>query len=208
MDDPAPHRRPRGQRPHRRAARPGHRLAGQPDRRHVPDRERQHRARGRGRQSDGRELRRRLADHHRLDRLGGSGRTGKCPALSTVAPGEKKMFRTGVTPVLGAAAARSTLAPPRYVQVKVSILRDLAPFAQLIARQARTAADVVGRAFRPVARCERHDLPQRRAGALCAAAEHDRIRGCRSARQLRRRHVEEFSAGGDVASGNEEERPL
>lgn len=64
---------------------------------------------------------------------------GKMPRVVTVAPGEKKLFRIGVTPSLGAAASRSSLAPPRYVQIKVTILRDLAPFAQLIARQAGTA---------------------------------------------------------------------
>ena len=64
---------------------------------------------------------------------------GKMPHVVTVAPGEKKVFRIGVTPALGAAATRSSLAPPRYVQIKVSILRNLAPFAHLIARQTRTA---------------------------------------------------------------------
>ena len=63
---------------------------------------------------------------------------GKMPRISMVAPGEKKLFRAGATPALGAAAARATMAPPRYVQIKVSILRNLAPFAQLIARQTRT----------------------------------------------------------------------
>jgi hypothetical protein len=60
---------------------------------------------------------------------------GKMPHVVTVAPGEKKIFRTGVTPALGAAAARSSRAHPRYVQIKVSILRNLAPFAHLIANQ-------------------------------------------------------------------------
>jgi hypothetical protein len=64
---------------------------------------------------------------------------GKMPHVVTVAPGEKKIFRTGVTPALGAAATRSSLAPPRYVQIKVSILRNLAPFAHLIARQTKVA---------------------------------------------------------------------
>jgi hypothetical protein len=59
---------------------------------------------------------------------------GKMPRVVTVAPGEKKVFRAGVTPSFGAAAARSSLAPPRYVQIKVSILRDLDPFAKLIAQ--------------------------------------------------------------------------
>ncbi len=64
---------------------------------------------------------------------------GKMPHVVTVAPGEKKIFRIGVTPALGAAATRSSLAPPRYVQIKVSILRNLAPFAHLIAKQTGTA---------------------------------------------------------------------
>jgi hypothetical protein len=58
-------------------------------------------------------------------------RDGKMPRLATIAPGEKKVFRVGATPALAAAASHSSLAPPRYVQVKVSILRDLAPFANV-----------------------------------------------------------------------------
>ena len=60
---------------------------------------------------------------------------GKMPHVVTVAPGEKKVFRTGATPMLGATATRSPQAGPRYVQVKVSILRDLAPFAKISASQ-------------------------------------------------------------------------
>jgi hypothetical protein len=60
---------------------------------------------------------------------------GRMPRVVTIAAGETKVFRAGATPMLSAAAMRATLAPPRYVQVKVSILRDLAPFAQLIAQQ-------------------------------------------------------------------------
>ena len=55
---------------------------------------------------------------------------GKMPRITTIAPGEKKVFRAGVTPMLGA-TTRSPMAVPRYVQVKVSILRDLAPFAKV-----------------------------------------------------------------------------
>jgi hypothetical protein len=72
---------------------------------------------------------------------------GKMPHVVTVAPGETKLFRTGVTPSLGAAATRATLAPPRYVQIKVSILRNLAPFAHLIARQSRTAQELPDELF-------------------------------------------------------------
>jgi len=67
-------------------------------------------------------------------------RDGKMPHVITIAPGEKKVFRTGVTPTLGAAATRSSLAPPRYVQIKVTILRNLVPFEQLIARQSTAQA--------------------------------------------------------------------
>lgn len=63
---------------------------------------------------------------------------GKMPHVVTIAPGEKKIFRAGATPSLNAAAMRSALAAsPRYVQVKVSILRNLAPFERLIAEQTR-----------------------------------------------------------------------
>lgn len=55
---------------------------------------------------------------------------GRMPHLVTVAPGETKLFRVGATPMLAGAATRASMAPPRYVQVKVSILRDLAPFAR------------------------------------------------------------------------------
>ena len=61
---------------------------------------------------------------------------GRMPHVVTIAPGEKKVFRTGATPVINTAAVRASAGnAPRYVQVKVSILRDLGPFAQLIAAQ-------------------------------------------------------------------------
>ena len=62
---------------------------------------------------------------------------GRMPHVAIIGPGEKKLFRSGATPLLTGAATRSMFAPPRYVQVKVSILRDLEPFAQLIADQQR-----------------------------------------------------------------------
>jgi hypothetical protein len=63
---------------------------------------------------------------------------GKMPHLVVIPPGEKKVFRAGATPAFNAAALRTSMGvAPRYVQVKVSILRDLAPFEQLIARQGR-----------------------------------------------------------------------
>lgn len=60
---------------------------------------------------------------------------GNMPRLVTIAPGEKKVFRAAAVPVLNAAAMRRTMAAPRYVQVKVSVLRDLEPFAALIENQ-------------------------------------------------------------------------
>jgi hypothetical protein len=60
---------------------------------------------------------------------------GKMPHVVIVAPGEKKVFRAAATPMLGAAATRSPMASPRFVQVKVTILRDLTPFANVPATQ-------------------------------------------------------------------------
>jgi len=60
------------------------------------------------------------------------------PHLVTIAPGERKVFRTAATPSLAVSATRESFAiVPRYVQVKVTILRDLAPFVALIQNQAR-----------------------------------------------------------------------
>jgi hypothetical protein len=56
---------------------------------------------------------------------------GKMPQVVLIAPGETKAFRGGATPILTIAALRTAQAAPRYVQVKVSILRDLAPFSQV-----------------------------------------------------------------------------
>lgn len=60
------------------------------------------------------------------------------PQLITIEPGEKKVFRASAVPSLGPTAARGIFGTkPRYVQVKVTILRGLEPFQQLIASQAR-----------------------------------------------------------------------
>ena len=66
---------------------------------------------------------------------------GNLPHLVLIAPGEKKVLRTAAMPALSAAAVRGVIgACPRYVQVKVTILRDLAPFQELISAQARSRA--------------------------------------------------------------------
>lgn len=63
---------------------------------------------------------------------------GKLPQLIVIAAGEKKTFRAGATPSFRPTAIRSSVGiEPRYVQVKVSILRDLAPFREVVAQQAR-----------------------------------------------------------------------
>ena len=60
---------------------------------------------------------------------------GKMPHIVTIAPGEKKVFRAAATPMLAGTAIRSPHSSPRYVQVKVSILRDVAAFSQISAEQ-------------------------------------------------------------------------
>lgn len=65
---------------------------------------------------------------------------GTMPQMTVIAPGEKKVFRAAATPVISPAASRSERgSAPRYVQVKVSILRRLEPFLTLIKRQSPTA---------------------------------------------------------------------
>jgi hypothetical protein len=63
---------------------------------------------------------------------------GKMPQVVLIAPGETKVFRGGATPVLTLAALRTAHAAPRFVQVKVSILRDLTPFSQVNSGQTLT----------------------------------------------------------------------
>lgn len=61
---------------------------------------------------------------------------GKLPHMVTIGPGQKAIFRTSATPVINDAAFRSTRASaPRLVRIKVAVLRDISPFAVLIAKQ-------------------------------------------------------------------------
>jgi hypothetical protein len=62
---------------------------------------------------------------------------GTMPAMIVIKPGEKKVFQAAAVTKVAAAASRSR--SPRYVQIKVSILRDLSPFLTLIARQTPTS---------------------------------------------------------------------
>lgn len=61
---------------------------------------------------------------------------GDMPQMILIQPGEKKVLQAAGTPPMNANALRSTFAVvPRYVQVKVAILRDVAPFLELIQTQ-------------------------------------------------------------------------
>ncbi|HKR66598.1 MAG TPA: hypothetical protein VJZ00_22920, partial [Thermoanaerobaculia bacterium] len=60
------------------------------------------------------------------------------PHVVVIPPGEKKILRAAATASLTAAATRTSFGgAPRYVQVKVSFLRDLTPFRALIDKQAQ-----------------------------------------------------------------------
>lgn len=61
---------------------------------------------------------------------------GNMPQMIVIAPGEKKVLQAAATPKLSASAMRSSLAvTPRFVQVKVAIMRNVEPFAELISSQ-------------------------------------------------------------------------
>jgi hypothetical protein len=61
---------------------------------------------------------------------------GNMPQMTLIAPGEKKVLSAAATPALKASAMRTTFAdPPRFVQVKVAILRDVRPYLGLIQKQ-------------------------------------------------------------------------
>jgi hypothetical protein len=62
---------------------------------------------------------------------------GMMPRMNVIAPGEKKTSTLGAPVRLVMPSMRSPfISVPRYVQVKVSILRDLEPFQTLLASQA------------------------------------------------------------------------
>lgn len=61
---------------------------------------------------------------------------GNMPPMTLIGPGEKKVLTAAATPALRVAAIRSTMAiVPRFVQVKVAILRDVRPYLELIQSQ-------------------------------------------------------------------------
>lgn len=65
------------------------------------------------------------------------------PHLVTINPGEKRVLTSGALLHVAVPSVRTRwTAVPRYVQLKVTILRDVAAFASLIEQQNRTAATV------------------------------------------------------------------
>jgi hypothetical protein len=68
---------------------------------------------------------------------------GEMPRLVTIRPGEKKTFSAGVMLKMNAPVSRTPFsAGPRFVQIRVNVLRDLAPFLPLIEQQGRARAAI------------------------------------------------------------------
>lgn len=64
---------------------------------------------------------------------------GNMPHMVVIKPGEKRIISAAALPMLRAETMRSTFAAvPRFVQVKVAILRDIRPYAALIEKQQET----------------------------------------------------------------------
>jgi hypothetical protein len=63
---------------------------------------------------------------------------GNMPRMVLIRPGESRLLRASATPMLNAAAIRQSMGgAPRYVRIKVAIMRDVQPFQALIDRPAR-----------------------------------------------------------------------
>jgi hypothetical protein len=63
---------------------------------------------------------------------------GNVPKLVTIEPGEKKVFRAAAVAAINAAELRARRdSGPRYVRMKVSVLRNLEPFKALLGLQSR-----------------------------------------------------------------------
>jgi hypothetical protein len=73
--------------------------------------------------------------------LGAEVPTGTAmPHLSIVRPGEKRVFIAGAVPHIMMPSVRTPFTVlPRFVQIKVTVLRDMISFAGLIERQAANA---------------------------------------------------------------------
>ncbi len=65
---------------------------------------------------------------------------GNMPRMAVIGPGEKKTFTVAAVLRLAVAGPRAArVAGPRFVQIKVNILRDLAPFQDLLGKQQQIA---------------------------------------------------------------------
>ena len=64
---------------------------------------------------------------------------GEMPRMAMIAPGEKKIFNTSATLASSTSAIRASRTQPRYLQIKVNVLRDLVPFAELLEKQQSAA---------------------------------------------------------------------
>jgi len=63
------------------------------------------------------------------------------PHLTTIAPGQTRAFHIGASAQVLVPNSKSPWAHvPRFVQITVNVLRDLKPFAKLIAQQTQSAA--------------------------------------------------------------------
>lgn len=60
---------------------------------------------------------------------------GNLPLMQMIASGEKKVFTTSTTLGGSASAIQISRTAPRFLQIKVSVLRNLEPFHELIAQQ-------------------------------------------------------------------------
>jgi hypothetical protein len=72
--------------------------------------------------------------------LGAEIPTGSAmPHLVVIAPGEKRVFSTGaLVHIIMPSGRMPWTAVPRFVQIKVNVLRDVTPFADLIEQQRRS----------------------------------------------------------------------
>ena len=65
---------------------------------------------------------------------------GVMPHVATIAPGQKKVLTSGGVVNVAVPNVRSPFViVPRYVQIKVNVLRDVVPFRELIAGQSHTS---------------------------------------------------------------------
>jgi hypothetical protein len=70
-------------------------------------------------------------------------RDGEMPRLVAIRPGEKKTFTVGAVLRITAIPLRTTRAAlPAFVQIKVNVLSDVAPFVALMDRQGRASVAI------------------------------------------------------------------